>query len=193
MVRLWNSALANETTKNDLTIERIDQLVSNLNQGFCCARNAPVLFTEEKLFTIQAVHNPQNDRILGKRIEDIEKRAVFRTMKTASVMINSLKSSWQKAWDEITAEVVSAACAQFPDRLRRHPSSAASAQITILKSEFGTESDTGCTKDFLLISGIGDGATDGAETQGASGFRSVRYCGTLSEDQNIEGSFFRNF
>ena len=49
----------------------------------------PILFTDEKLFTIQSVHNSQNDRILAKNKKDIalEDRAVFRRQKPQSVMV----------------------------------------------------------------------------------------------------------
>ena len=49
----------------------------------------PILFTDEKLFTIQSVHNTQNDRILAKNKKYIalEDRAVFRRQKPQSVMV----------------------------------------------------------------------------------------------------------
>ena len=49
----------------------------------------PILFTDEKLFTIQSIHNAQNDRILAKNKKDValEDRAVFRRQKPQSVMV----------------------------------------------------------------------------------------------------------
>jgi hypothetical protein len=49
----------------------------------------PILFTDEKLFTIQAVHNCQNDRILATNSGNIpiEQRAMFRRQKPQSVMV----------------------------------------------------------------------------------------------------------
>ena len=55
----------------------------------CSGTAPPVLWTDEKLFTVQAVHNNQNDRILAKSKEDIpvETRTAFRRQKPASVMV----------------------------------------------------------------------------------------------------------
>ncbi len=49
----------------------------------------PILWTDEKLFTVQAVHNHQNDRVLAGRKEDIpvELRTAFRRQKPPSVMV----------------------------------------------------------------------------------------------------------
>lgn len=56
---------------------------------FKSGTQGPVLFTDEKLFTVQAIHNAQNDRILAKNSKDIpvEVRATFRRQKPASVMV----------------------------------------------------------------------------------------------------------
>ncbi len=47
------------------------------------------MFTDEKVFTVQAIHNAQNDRILAKNSKDIpvEVRATFRRQKPASCMV----------------------------------------------------------------------------------------------------------
>ena len=49
----------------------------------------PVLWTDEKLFTVQAVHNAQNDRVWARNVKDIpeEHRISFRCQKLASVMV----------------------------------------------------------------------------------------------------------
>ncbi len=49
----------------------------------------PIFYTDEKLFTVQAVHNAQNDRILAKNSKDIPAniRGVLRWQKPASVMV----------------------------------------------------------------------------------------------------------
>ncbi len=49
----------------------------------------PVLWTDEKLFTVQAIHNSQNDRILArdKSSIPIELRTAFRWQKLPSVMV----------------------------------------------------------------------------------------------------------
>ena len=48
-----------------------------------------ILWTDEKLFTIQAIHNPQNDRIWTKNKESVpvELRTSLRRQKPASVMV----------------------------------------------------------------------------------------------------------
>ena len=48
-----------------------------------------ILWTDEKLFSIQAIHNPQNDRIWTKNKESVpvELRTSFRRQKPASVMV----------------------------------------------------------------------------------------------------------
>ena len=48
-----------------------------------------VLWTDEKLFTVQAVHNSQNDRVWGRSIAQIpvEQRTSFQRQKPASVMV----------------------------------------------------------------------------------------------------------
>jgi len=48
-----------------------------------------VLWTDEKLFTVQAIHNPQNDRVWCQKIEKIpvENRISFQRQKPASVMV----------------------------------------------------------------------------------------------------------
>ncbi|QQP54889.1 Uncharacterized protein FKW44_007874, partial [Caligus rogercresseyi] len=51
-------------------------------------RSPSVLWTDEKIFTVQATHNSQNDRILTWKKEDIpvELRTAFRRQKPPSVM-----------------------------------------------------------------------------------------------------------
>ena len=48
-----------------------------------------IIFSDEKLFTVQQSHNHQNDRILSKSIASIPSNAgkVFRSQKPASVMV----------------------------------------------------------------------------------------------------------
>lgn len=58
-------------------------------QILCQDRVPPVLWTDEKLFTVQAIHNAQNDRVLAKKKEDIpvELQTAFRRQKPPSVMV----------------------------------------------------------------------------------------------------------
>ncbi|QQP37331.1 Putative DD37D maT transposase [Caligus rogercresseyi] len=52
-------------------------------------RSPSVLLADEKIFTVQATHNSQNDRILTWKKEDIpvELRTAFRRQKPPSVMV----------------------------------------------------------------------------------------------------------
>eukprot|EP00095_Tigriopus_kingsejongensis_P001171 maker-scaffold415_size178368-snap-gene-0.24 protein:Tk01171 transcript:maker-scaffold415_size178368-snap-gene-0.24-mRNA-1 annotation:"hypothetical protein Y032_0655g1201" len=58
-------------------------------QHLCQDRPPPVLWTDEKVFTVQAIHNSQNDRVLARRKTDIpvELRTSFRRQKPPSVMV----------------------------------------------------------------------------------------------------------
>ena len=60
-------------------------LLENLRDG----KQPSVLWTDEKLFTVQAVHNSQNDRIYAVNKSDIPltDRLMFRRKKHASVMV----------------------------------------------------------------------------------------------------------
>jgi hypothetical protein len=50
---------------------------------------ASILWTDEKLFTVEAVFNIQSDRILAKDINEVpvNEKTVFRRQKPASVMV----------------------------------------------------------------------------------------------------------
>ncbi|QQP49028.1 Transposase, partial [Caligus rogercresseyi] len=65
--------------------ERGRILLNKLKSG----TQGPVFFTDEKLFTVQAVYNSQNDRILAKSSADIlvKVRGVFRRQNPKSVMV----------------------------------------------------------------------------------------------------------
>ena len=49
----------------------------------------PVLWTDEKLFTVQAIHNNQNDQIYTKQKKDIpvNEQIAYQRQKPASVMV----------------------------------------------------------------------------------------------------------
>ena len=66
-------------------------LLENLRDG----TQPPVLWTIEKLFTVQAFRNPQNDRIYAVNKSDIplNDKLMFRRQKLASVMV----------WAEVTS------------------------------------------------------------------------------------------
>ncbi len=51
----------------------------------------PIFFTDEKIFTVEAFHNFQNDHILVRSFKDIptEVRGIFRKQKPASVMASA--------------------------------------------------------------------------------------------------------
>ena len=66
-------------------LKRGRELLKILKDGTC----PPVLWTDEKLFTVEAVHNVQNDRVLGtsKDALGINVLSHFRRQKPASVMV----------------------------------------------------------------------------------------------------------
>ena len=51
----------------------------------------PVLWTDEKLFTVQGIHNTQNDRVWARNVKDIpeEHQISFQCQKPASVMVGA--------------------------------------------------------------------------------------------------------
>ncbi len=63
-----------------------------LLQHLCQDRSPPVLWTDEKIFTVQAIHNSQNDWVLAKNKSDIpvELRTSFQRQKPPSVMVWAL-------------------------------------------------------------------------------------------------------
>ena len=76
--------LLNKATKTK-RLQRAKLLLEKLRDG----TQPPVLWTDEKLFTVQAVHNHQNDRIyaVNKRDIPLNDRLMFRRQKPASVMV----------------------------------------------------------------------------------------------------------
>ena len=76
--------LLSEATKKK-RLDRAKVLVKKLVDG----TQPQVLWTDEKLFTVQAVHNHQNDRIWLPDINmvPVERRSFFRRQKPASVMV----------------------------------------------------------------------------------------------------------
>ena len=76
--------LLSEATKKK-RLDRAKVLVQKLVDG----TQPQVLWTDEKLFTVQAVHNHQNDRIWLPDINmvPVERRSSFRRQKLASVMV----------------------------------------------------------------------------------------------------------
>ena len=65
--------------------QRAKLLLENLRDGM----QPPVVWADEKLFSVQAVHNPQNDRIyaVNKSGIHLNDRLMFRRQKPASVMV----------------------------------------------------------------------------------------------------------
>ena len=76
--------LLSESTKKK-RLDRAKVLVKKLVDGM----QPQVLWTDKKLFTVQAVHNHQNDRIWLPDINmvPVEHRSSFRRQKPASVMV----------------------------------------------------------------------------------------------------------
>ena len=66
-------------------LSRAKLLLEKLKDG----RQPPVLWTDEKLFTVQAIHNHQNDRIYAVNKEDIPliERIANKRQQPESVMV----------------------------------------------------------------------------------------------------------
>lgn len=81
--RVKMQLLSKATKKKRL--ERALILLKEVNADTHCL----ILFTDEKIFTVQATQNSQNHRVLAKTKADVplEKRAVFRRQNPASVMV----------------------------------------------------------------------------------------------------------
>ena len=87
--------LLSEATKPK-RLQRAKLLLEKLRDG----TQPPVLWTDEKLFTVQAVHNHQNDRIfaVNKRDIHLNEWLMFRRQKLASVMVwTGVTSSGKKS------------------------------------------------------------------------------------------------
>ena len=82
--KITKRQLLSDITKKK-RLERAKLLLQKILDG----TQPPVLWTDEKLFTVQAIHNTQNDRIWAKNKESIpvELRTSFRRQKPASVMV----------------------------------------------------------------------------------------------------------
>ena len=54
-----------------------------------------IVWSDEKIFTVEMAHNRRNDRIIGRSIKDIpcDQKTVHRTMKPVSVMV--ISKSWR--------------------------------------------------------------------------------------------------
>ena len=82
--KITKRQLLNDTTK-EKRYERSKMLLNKLLDGMW----PQVLWTDEKLFTVQAIHNSQNDRIWieSKDLVPFECRTSFRRQKPASVKV----------------------------------------------------------------------------------------------------------
>ena len=76
--------LLNDNTK-DKRLERSQSLL----KCFKSASLPSIIWTDEKIFTVQMAYNSQNDRILSRNINEvpINKKSVFCRQKPASVMV----------------------------------------------------------------------------------------------------------
>ena len=57
-----------------------------------------IVFSDEKMFTVEAQFNPQNDRVLARHSEDIpeDMLTVYRRQKAASVMVwAAVSKTWK--------------------------------------------------------------------------------------------------
>ena len=93
--KITKRQLLSEATKNK-RFERANLLLKKLLDD----TQPTVLWTDEKLFTVQAIHNSQNDRVWTKNRDSVpvENRTSFRRQKPASVMVwAGVTSSGQKS------------------------------------------------------------------------------------------------
>ena len=76
--------LLSQTTKAK-RLRRVKLLLDKLKDG----TQPPVLWTDEKLFTVLAIHNNKNNRIYTQKKEDtpVNKQIVCQCQKLASVMV----------------------------------------------------------------------------------------------------------
>ena len=57
-----------------------------------------IVWSHEKIFTVEFVHNQRNDRIIGKNVKEIpyNQKTVYPTMKPASVMVcTTVSKTWR--------------------------------------------------------------------------------------------------
>jgi len=82
--KITKRQLLSDATKKK-RFERAKLLLNKVLDG----TQPTVLWTDEKLFTVQAIHNPQNDRIWTENKDSVpvERRTSFRRQKPASVMV----------------------------------------------------------------------------------------------------------
>ena len=82
--RITKAQLLSQATKTK-RLQRAKLLLENLRDG----TQPPVLWSKDKLFTVQAVHNPQSNRIYAANKSDIplNDKLMFRRPKLASVMV----------------------------------------------------------------------------------------------------------
>ena len=82
--KITKAQLLSQATKTK-RLQRAKLLLENLTDS----TQHPALWTDEKLFTVQAVHNAQNDQIYAVNKSDIplNDRLLFRRQKSASVMV----------------------------------------------------------------------------------------------------------
>lgn len=74
--------------------ERSKTLLRELKSGI----SGEIVWSDEKIFTVEMAHNRRNDRIIGKNAKDIpyDQKTVYRTMKPASVMVwAAVSKTWR--------------------------------------------------------------------------------------------------
>lgn len=75
-------------------LERSKALLRELKSGTA----GEIVWSDEKIFTVEMAHNRRNDRIIGKSAKDIpyNQKTVHRTMKPASVMVwAAVSETWR--------------------------------------------------------------------------------------------------
>jgi AraC-like DNA-binding protein len=72
-----------------------------LNKMKACTDASEVIFSDEKLFTVEVTFNSQNDRVLTKSSKDIPNsmRTAYRRQKPSSVMVwAAISKTWNPPW-----------------------------------------------------------------------------------------------
>ena len=77
--------------------KRLDQAKILLNKLKACTNMDEIIFSDEKLFTVQAICNRQNDRVLAKSFADVpDSRRIFIDQKPLFIMMwAAISKTWK--------------------------------------------------------------------------------------------------
>ena len=75
-------------------LDRSKVLLNEVKQGMA----GEIVWSDEKIFSVQQAHNRRNDRVIGRNVKEIpyDQKTVYRTMKPASVMVwAAVSKTWK--------------------------------------------------------------------------------------------------